>query len=147
MEVHYRVPSLFSKRPNQALRPGPPPEALVELIQKVSTERNGEGLRGSMLVAQSPHGSPTELAERRATRRIVRRSVRIGPRRTSAAALAHVRRARPPRAHGAATAGPVPAITFRPQRAGVQMPSDVDAFRSLRTAAPTAPLYSLPQRD
>ena len=43
MEGHYRVPSLFSKRSNQALRPGPPPEALVELIQKVSTN---EGLIG-----------------------------------------------------------------------------------------------------
>ena len=28
MEGHYRVPSLFSKRSNQALRPGPPPKPL-----------------------------------------------------------------------------------------------------------------------
>jgi hypothetical protein len=35
MEGYVRVPSLFSTRSNQALRPAPP-KALVELIQKVS---------------------------------------------------------------------------------------------------------------
>jgi len=39
-EGHYRVPSLFSKRPNQALRPGPPSKALAELIQNVCTKDN-----------------------------------------------------------------------------------------------------------
>jgi len=34
MEGHYRVPSLYSKRSNQALRPGPPPKPLSNQYKK-----------------------------------------------------------------------------------------------------------------
>jgi len=37
MEGHYRVPTLSHKRSNQALSTPPPPKALVELAQNVST--------------------------------------------------------------------------------------------------------------